>query len=236
MSRTRALLTTLTLLVTPACGTTYVTAQSVPTEHTITVDGSASADVVPDEACIELTLAARDASMPAAHAALVAQSSALGAELRQRSELVVENGSIAYTPEYDTDAGRARLARYVASEQVNVRVRDFGRIADVIGRGAAHGLDRVSVTYYSTKIASRKSEVRAHALEAAREKARMMTSTLGVSLGDVITIVEGDAHGNGQTGAASYLDRASVDRVPDVPAPPGAIPLAVNVSVVYRVR
>jgi uncharacterized protein YggE len=235
MSTSRSLFA-LVLLATPACGTTYVTAASVPAEHTITVNGSASVDVVPDEACVELTLAARDASMPVAHAALLTQSSALGAELRQRTELVVEHGSIAYTPEYDVDGSRSRLARYVASEQVNVRVRDFGRIADVIGRAAAHGLDRVGVVYYSTQIATRKTEVRAHALEAARDKARAMTGALGVSLGDVITIVEGEGHGNGQTGAVSYLDRASVDRRPDVPAPPGAIPLAMNVSVVYRVR
>ncbi len=226
----------LLLLLTPACGATYVTAQAVPAEHTITVGGSASLDVVPDEACVELTLAARDASMPAAHAALVTQSTALLAELRQRPELVVERGAITYTPEYDTDGGRSHLARYAASHQVNVRVRDFARIADVIGRAAAHGLDRVGVVYYSTQVASRKAEVRTQALEAARDKARAMSGALGVSLGDVITIVEGEGRGNGQTGAVSYLDRAAADQIPDVPAPPGAIPLSMSVSVVYRLR
>jgi uncharacterized protein YggE len=232
----RQLLPVAILLLTPACGATYVTAQSLPTEHTITVGGSASVDIVPDEACVELTLAARDASMPAAHGALVTQSGALLAELRQRPELVVEPSEITYTPEYDTDAGHAHLARYVASEQVNVRVRDFTRIADVIGRAATHGLDRVGVVYYSTQVASRKAEVRTHALEAARDKARAMTGALGVSLGDVVTIVEGEGRANGQTGAMSYLDRAAVDKMPDVPAPPGAIPLSMSVSVVYRLR
>ena len=43
--------------VLAACSPTYVTAQAVPPEHTITVGGTASLDVIPDEACVELTLA-----------------------------------------------------------------------------------------------------------------------------------------------------------------------------------
>jgi uncharacterized protein YggE len=222
-------------LMTSACST-YVTAPAVPAEHTITVGGTASLDVVPDEACVELTLATRDASMPAAHASLAATSAELFKELQSQSGLTVERGAVTYTPDYDVDAGRSHLARYVASSQVNVRLRDFARIPEVIGRAAAHALDRVSVVYYSTTIASKKAEVRTRALEAANAKARAMTSTLGVGLGDVITVVEGDAHANGATGSNSYLERTSVDRTSDIPAPPGAVPLLVSVNVVYRLR
>ena len=209
---------------------------AVPAEHTITVAGSASLDVVPDEACVELTLTTRDAAMPVAHATLAMATAELSKELEAQRGLAVERGAVTYTPEYDVDGGRSRLARYSASSQVNVRLRDFARIPDVIGRAAQHALDRVSVVYYSTSVASKKADVRAHALEAARDKARAMTSALGVNLGDVVTIVEGDAHANGSTGSVSYLERASVDRASDVPAPPGAVPLSVSVSVVYRLR
>ena len=224
------------LLVSSSACSTYVTAPAVPAEHTITVAGSASLDVVPDEACVELTLTTRDPSMPVAHAALASATAELSKELQSQSGLAVERGSATYTPEYDVEAGRSRLARYAASNQVNVRLRDFARIPDVIGRAALHALDRVSVVYYSTTVASKKAEVRAHALEAARDKARAMTTALGVRLGDVVTIVEGDSRANGSTGSLSYLERASVDRASDVPAPPGAVPLSVNVNVVYRLR
>jgi uncharacterized protein YggE len=220
-----------------ACGPTYLPPPSNPAEHTITVGGSASVDLVPDEACVELTLAARDASMPIAHAALVAGNAALLAELRQRPGLVVEQGAESYAPEYDVDAaGRSHLARHVASTQVNVRTRDFAQIPDVIGRASARGLERVGVVFYSTAVVARKAEVRTRALDAAREKARAMTATLGVSLGEVVTIQEGDSHASASVGAASYLERSAVDKAPDVPAPPGAIPLSTSVTVVYRLR
>lgn len=213
--------------------TTYVPAQSAAAEHTITVGGSASLDVVPDEACVELTLVAHDAAMPAAHGALVANDAALLAELRQRPSLVVEQGAPSYAPEYDA-AGH--LARYSASSQVNVRTRDFAQIPDVIGRAAPRGLERVGVVYYSTQIVHKKAEVRASALEAARQKAHAMADALGVGLGDVFNVVEGDSRTSASVGTSNYLERAAVDKTSDVPAPPGSIPLAVDVTVVYRLR
>jgi uncharacterized protein YggE len=225
-----------TFAVIAGCAPTYLVPQSTPAEHTITVGGSASLDIVPDEACVELTLAARDASMAAAHTALTTSNAARAVELQKRAALVVEPGAMSYTPEYDVDSGRSHLARYVASVQINVRVRDFTQIPDVIARASARGLDRVNVVYYSTRIVAKKAEVRARALEAAHEKARAMTSALGVSLGDVVTVVEGDGRTSASVGVGNYLDRGAVDKTPDAPAPPGSIPLAMSVNIVYRLK
>lgn len=239
MTSLRALLALPALALLAGCATpgTYVSTGTSPPEHTITVSGSANADLVPDEACVELTLAARDASMPAAHATLMANDTALLGELRARPGLAVEQGAPTYAPEYDNDAGgRTHLARYVATSQVNVRTRDFAQIPDVIGRAATRGLERVSVVYYATTIVAKKTEVRASALTAAHQKAVAMSGTLGVGLGDVVTIVEGDSHTASSVSTSNYLERGAVDKAPDTPAPPGSIPLSVSVTVVYRLR
>jgi len=224
-----------------ACTTTpapiYVSAQPLPESHTITVAGTARLEIVPDEACIELTLVARDPSMPAAHARLREGQVALLAALARTSDLVVEGGTVRYAPEYVSDArGLSRINGHAASVQINVRTRDFAKIPDVVGAAADHGLDRVNVVFYSTEIVARKAEVRTHALEAARDKARAMAATLDVPLGDVVTIVEGDVRTNGTIEVANYLGRAAADAAPDLPAPPGAIPLSIDVTVVYRLK
>jgi uncharacterized protein YggE len=123
---------------------------------------------------------------------------------------------------------------YAATRQINVRLRDFARIPDVVGLAAAHGLDRVSVVYYSTTIVAQKAALRDKALTAARDKARSMAKTLDVSLGPVVAVTEGDAQTSAGVSANNYLARAHVDAAPDVPAPPGAIPLFMHVSVVYK--
>jgi len=175
--------------------------------------------------------------MPAAHASLAAGVTALLGELHGDAALRVEQGAVRYAPDYDSDTlGRTHLVGYLATAQVNVRVRDFARIPDVVGHAAGHGLDRVDVVYYATDLVSRKEEVRRQALEAARTKAQAMAGTLGVSLGDVETITEGEARTNATIEVSNYVASATTDSTPSAPPVPGSIPLTISVGVVYRLR
>jgi len=229
------------ILCLAACGgggaPTYITARAAPAERTITVSGTARVELSPDEACIELTLAQRDPSMPAAHRRLTDGVTELLADLRATPDLRVEQGVTRYEPQFESDGlGRSRLVGHLATAQVNVRVRDFARIPDVVGRAANRGLDRVSVVFYSTELVARKVAVRRQALEAARAKATAMADTLEVSLGDVVTITEGEARTNAAIEVANYAASATTDAMPDAPVPPGSIPLTVSVGVVFRLR
>lgn len=222
----------------PAPSPVHVSTEPASRDRTITVSGSARLEVVPDEACIEMTLVGRDAAMPKAHQRLREGVGPLLAELKKIPGLVVEEGPTRYAPEYESDGhgGAARLVRHAASAQINVRTSDFGRIPDIVGRAASQGLDRVEVVLYSTTMVARKAELRARALELAQQKAQAMATALGVSLGEVVTITEGEARSSAAVGVTNYLDRGNVDAAPDAPAPPGAIPLFTSVGVVYRVK
>src|SRR5687768_1455442 len=94
------LLLCLATVVTAGCGggPTYVTAQPAPETRTITVSGMARVELTPDEACVELTLASRNASMPVAHRELEAGLTALLAELRADRALRIERGTTRYAP------------------------------------------------------------------------------------------------------------------------------------------
>jgi len=223
-----------------ACGgpTEIVMSSKLPIDsHTITVVGTARDEITPDEACVELTLAERDTSMQTAHAKLAEDQKAFAHDLSGVTGLVVEESAARYAPEYETDStGHSHLARHVASIQINVRTHDFGQIADVLERAAARSLDRADVIYYSTEMVARKGAIRAKALDAARNKARAMAKTLDVDLGEVVTIAEGDATSPTQVGFNAYLDRGRADAAPEVPPPPGAIPLSMTVNVVYRLK
>ncbi|MFO0546921.1 MAG: SIMPL domain-containing protein [Polyangiaceae bacterium] len=225
-----------------ACSTqqpspTYISSQAAPTERTITVSGAARLEITPNEACIELTIAARDPAMSRAHARLLEDVEPLVAELSKVDGLVVERGAIRYQPENQADEhGMSHLVGYLATAQINVRTQRFERIPDVVGRASSRGLDQVNVVFYSTDIVAKKSEVRAQALAAANEKARAMAEALGVSLGEVVTITEGDVRASSGVSTFSYLERGNVDAGPDTPAPPGSLPLVSTVGVVYRVK
>ncbi|MFO0614892.1 MAG: SIMPL domain-containing protein [Polyangiaceae bacterium] len=203
-------------------------------EHTITVEGTARIEVAPDEACVEITLAARDPAMGAAHRRVSASTEAVAAALGKRGDVIVERGATRYMPQYQTDlAGRTTLTGHLATVQLNVRTKNFGAIPEIVGAASENDLDRVDVVFYSTDIASKKEAVRADALAAARTKAERMAESLHVSLGGVASIAEGGTAMNSSVSFNNYLDRANADQAPDAPAPPGSIPLFMTVKVVY---
>lgn len=205
--------------------------------RSLTVTGTARVDLVPDEACVELTFAARDPAMGKAHANLVAHVEAFQRAVGSKSGLRLEQGATRYDAEYaPIDSGR-RLSGYHASQQLNVRTKDFDRIPDVVGLAAEHGLDAVQVVYYDTAAVERKSELRAAAIRAAREKAEAMASGFGVKLGAVRTVREGEGASGGRFGANVnfYAAAPEVDTV-SAPVAPGSVPLTLSVEVEFDLQ
>lgn len=205
--------------------------------RSLSVVGTARIDLVPDEACVELTFAARDPAMTKAHAALSANVTAVERALGSKSGLRLEQGATRYSAEYASMDSARRLSGYYASQQLNVRTKDFDRIPEVVGLAAAHGLDAVQVVYYDTAMVERKVELREAAIRAAREKAEAMAAAFGVRLGAVRTVREGGGSTGGGFGANINVYAASPD-VDDVSAPtaPGSIPLTLSVQVEYDLQ
>ena len=205
--------------------------------RSLRVVGTARVDLVPDEACIELTFAARDPAMTKAHAALSAEVSAFERSVDSKSGLRLEQGATRYQAEYaPIDSGR-RLSGYYASQQLNVRTKDFDRIPEVVGLAAAHGLDAVQVVYYDTAMVEQKVELREAAIRAAREKAEAMAAGFGVRLGAVRTVRESSGSSGGSFGANVnvYAPGPEVDDV-SAPTAPGSIPLTLGVEVEFDLQ
>ncbi|MFT5352951.1 MAG: hypothetical protein ACI9KE_000148 [Polyangiales bacterium] len=225
-----------------ACGapaTTYVTAGAGPTSRSVSVTGTVRIELAPDEACIELTLSARNEAISASHRELMADVSALLEALSDDDALRVERGAIRYSPTYNnTRSGDPRrIVGHVATAQINVRTQDFERIPDVVAQAATRGLDRVDVVFYSTELIAQKAALRRQALEVAHDKANEMATVLGTSIGEVMSIREGGASTNAPSALANIRVNEVVPRAPDftpsLPPQPGSIPLSISVDVVY---
>jgi uncharacterized protein YggE len=205
--------------------------------RSLRVVGTARVDLVPDEACVELTFAARDPAMTKAHATLSTHVTAFERSLDPKSGLRLEQGATRYQAEYGSYESGRRLSGYYASQQLNVRTKDFDRIPEVVGLAAAHGLEAVQVVYYDTSMVERKVALREAAIRAAREKAEAMAAAFGVRLGAVRTVLEGGGSSGGGFGANVNAYAASPE-VDDVSAPkaPGSIPLTLSVEVEYDLQ
>ncbi|MCA9490724.1 MAG: SIMPL domain-containing protein [Myxococcales bacterium] len=228
-----------TILLSTVCACapatpTYVSVDGAAPVRTVSVVGTARLEVVPDEACVELTFAARDPSMAKAHGALTTDVKAFTTSVSSMSSVRLEQGATRYETEtVADDYGRRRPAGYRATQRINVRTKDFDQIPEVVGLAASRGLDAVQVVTYDTAMVERKTELRELAMLAAREKAAAMAAGFGATLGPVRTVREGSGS-SGAYGAnvANFVARPDADD-PGTPMAPGAVPLTLSVQVEF---
>lgn len=214
------------------------------TPGTMTVVGTARLEVVPDEACVEVTFASTKPRAETAHDALRAgldQFLASVGELHA-PRLVVEEGLVAYAPEFRVDElGNRRRSGYTARAEIHVRTKDFARVPDVIRLAVGDTLEEVRVRHYATTLPQLKTRIREMAIEAARSKARALVDGFDAELAGVQSIAEDAADARhfgagGETNVYNVVQNfAQVpDGVSDAPARPGAVPLTMTITVTYR--
>lgn len=237
-------LTTLT-----ACSPTQVDcAGSGQSERTLSTTGTARLDVHPDEARVAFTFSSTGKKMSTAHAATTKKVDEFVAQLVPigvaREDTIY--GNLNYTPDYayPTNAP-ARVDSFTATMSLVVKTDDFAKIPAILDAAVASGLTETSgVEFVSTNMPEHKKQVRDMALKATQEKARQLAEGLGAKLGPVKSISESvwDASTSrsylennfaSNRVAQSFRETPPSMEAADSPMLPGAIPLTLNLSVVY---
>ncbi len=182
-------------LVTTACGgrdTTAITCDVAPQAAQprvgLTVTGTATMQIVPDTADLQMTLTA-EAPRPGAAATLVRQRQAtlqtqLG-QLTTRPEVTLSRLSV--DPQYDE---KGRIRAYQAAVTLTVSTGDFDGVTDLLELGAQAGATRMATHFRTRDVTGLKAKVRDQALAAVKAKATQTSAGLGVTLGKIVTISE----------------------------------------------
>lgn len=205
------------------------------TEHTISVTGTGTVTVVPDQATIRLgvvierttaTQAREDAA--AAMTKVIAAIRALGIAERD-----ITTSLVALAPVWDyPQNGTPRIRGYQLSNIVTVVVRDLDKAGDVIDDSVAAGA--TSVEGISFQLADRttaEAQAREAAVRDARAKADTLARVAGVRVTGVATISESVSlppwYGR------DY--RAAPDAGSGTPILSGTTDVVITVSVVYLI-
>ena len=135
---------------------------------------------------------------------------------------------------------RTQVRHFQVTRQATIRQRDVKRFDEFLS--AFVEVDDVEVSFHfdSSRRLELRDETRVKALEAARDKARTMTSVLGAKLGQVLTIEEeapfrGFPVVYGNTVATDSGGPAVEDVTPGTFAP-GAIEIRITVQVSFEVE
>lgn len=198
----------------------------------LTVTGEANVSVAPDMAQLRIGVTnqaktAKDASDANARAASAVVAALRNAGIEEKD---LQTTRLVLQPTYDNtpNAGRNRIIAFQAANQVTIKVRDIGRLADVIDRAVTAGATDIGgIEFLVSAPSPLLDRARGDAFADARRKADVYAKAANVSLGRVIALAE---------------DHATVEPMPMVaranmaapPVAPGEKTLRVTVTVSYE--
>jgi uncharacterized protein YggE len=187
----------------PAGSTQMGHPNSIQPETTVNVSAEARIDRAPDIAFVTAGVTEERAT---AKEAMAAQSSAMNGvfeALRAAgiADRDMQTSGLSLQPRYDyietedrtgMKRGQQKLAGYVASNQVTVRVRDLSRLGDTIDGLVSSGGNTLSgVNFAIDDDKKMRNEARAKAMKDAIAKAELYASAAGLRVARIVTITEG---------------------------------------------
>ncbi|MDR0463270.1 MAG: SIMPL domain-containing protein [Pseudomonadales bacterium] len=161
----------------------------------ITVDGEAVIETVPDQVEISLGITVQNNTVRAAQDEANGIITNLQAGLR---ELGVENNQIrtrnySVFPNYDWTGRTPRIVSYTVDQNLVVTINDFDLLNEIIDLATGVGINQVSNINFSLSPEKRRElqeDARRIAIEEARSKAQSMASDANIRLGSIINISE----------------------------------------------
>ena len=202
-------------------------------DGTITVSATGTVSVDPDTAVVNLGVQANaatgDEAMDQVNASSAALTEALLAEGIAEEDIQTSGLNL-----WTTTDDRGEINGYQASLSVNVTVRDIdavGSTIDAAQQAAGPGFTIGGVTFSFDDPESVLEQARVDAVELARTKAEQYAAAAGVTLGDVVSIIEGSA-----TPPVIFQSAPMEMVAADAAGPsisPGQLDLTVDISVTY---
>ena len=204
--------------------------------RTITVTGAGQADEAPDLAIVSLGVSEQAATAGTAMAAMASGMTEVLATLAEAGIASADVRTAQFTLEaaYNYDSGSAYppVTGYIATQTVDVRVRDVGAVGPLLDRAMAGGANRVNaVQFLLDDQASALAEARTAAVADARARAAFYAEAAGVALGPILRIAEGGASGGPQP---MFDQRFAADAA--VPVAPGQVSVGANVTLTFAIE
>lgn len=227
-----------------ALGTLTMTASAQPATHQIAVgDGTllsisaqAEASRAPDIAMLSTGVVTQAADANAAMRANAEQMSKLTTAIKAAgiADRDVQTSGINLNPQYRYAENQPPvITGYQASNTVNLKVRDIGKLGQVLDALVASGANQINGPTFEIEDAEGvQDEARAAALKKAQQRAEVYAASLGMRVRRIVSISEG---GGFQAPSRPMMAmRAMADSIQTTSVSPGESTLAANLDVVFE--
>lgn len=208
----------------------------------ISIEGKGKAYAIPDVAKISLGVTTDGATSEVTVQENTKKINAIMAELEnfQIDKKDIQTTSYYLNPKYDyTPDKGSQQNGYTLSQNIEIKVRDFTKIGDIIAKTTKVGANMVGgISFTIDDTDKAKAEARVKAIAKARENAKAITEAAGLKLGKVLSYYEyTDStidYGKGGGMMASSVN--SGGPVPVAPTiEPGQQEVSITVNLSYRI-
>ena len=206
--------------------------------NTIMVSGEGKVLVKPDIAVVNIGVIKEDADLGKVQQNTAEIMGQLAKFLKEDKvdEKDIKTTSYSISPRYDYKEGEQKLRGYEVFQNLEVKIRDLGKVGAVLSGAAARGANQVgSLTFSVDDPKKAKEEARAIAIKDAREKAGRLSADLGVSLKKIVNYGESGGGGPQPIYAQADFGFGKGGGFP-VPAPSGENEIIITVNLTYEIK
>ena len=218
------------------CETKVVTAPADQPANTVTASGTGKVTAAPDLAIMTFGATARSENAKTALNQASKTAEAITSALKkagiESDDIQTQNVSV--YPRQEDGNGKPVIVGYQANVSVTAKVRDIGKLGDIISGVADAGADTISGPSFTLEEDSPvRDEAMADAVQNARTRAEAMAKAAGKSIGDVLSM--SSAAVNVPIPPFGAAERAAADAV-SVPIEPGTLEITADVTVVFELN
>jgi hypothetical protein len=142
------------------------------------------------------------------------------------------------TPQYNYTEKQGRIfTGYTLEQDVQVKIRDFTKIGDVLSSVTAKGINLVNDLQFTIDNPEQfKEQARAKAIAQAKSNAQNLAKESGVSLGKLINVYENSSSSNAVMFSAKAMGAGISDSVATPTVQPGQQEINITINLTYQVK
>jgi uncharacterized protein len=205
---------------------------SAQAQRTITVTGEGIVETAPDQATVALGVTT---NAETAVAALAANSEAMTKMMEQLRAAGVaaadlQTSNLSLNPNWTSygSSSSSEISGYVASNMLNVRVRDLAELGAILDAAVTDGANTMNgITFGLSEPNPVMNEARTRAVADATSRATVLATAAGASLGPIVSITEGGTF----PGPAPMFRAESTA----VPVATGELAMTASVTVTFEI-
>jgi len=213
-------------------------------KNIITVDGSGKVTAKSDVAIINAGVVTEKLTVEQAQKENTDKMNAIVKALKDEFKIAdsdIKTNQYGINPRYDWSDGTQRIIGYTVNQSVEIKVRDFSKIGDILARSAELGTNSLNGPNFTIDDPEEfKAQAREKAIAQAKEKAKVLSDQVGIKLGSIVNFSE---NFNGSSGPILYandmaygLGGGGEKSLPVPTIEVGSEEVAVSVSISYEIR